>query len=110
MVLDSSMLSAHENAVPGNWRNEAHGIDTAREQLFLPIVNDRNTVRHEVKNHSVAEKGQSHDHNQSQGPGERTISSEGRQKSCSNGEDPGFPRSYLIPWCLWNEISWCHGH
>jgi len=55
MVLGSSWLSAYENAIPGDWRRTTHGISTAREELFLPIVDNGDTVRHKVENHGVAE-------------------------------------------------------
>jgi hypothetical protein len=55
MVLGSSMKSACENAVPENWQREANRVGATRERLFLSIIDDRNTIRHEVENHGVTE-------------------------------------------------------
>jgi hypothetical protein len=53
MVLGSSTLSAYWNAIPGSWRKQTHRIGTASEVLLLPVVDDGDAVRHEVKNHGV---------------------------------------------------------
>lgn len=63
MVHGSSGLSARQNAIPVNWRKQTYRIRATGKQLFLPVVNNRNPVSHEVKNHGVAEvkKKKSHD-------------------------------------------------
>ena len=55
MVLGSSDSSAYENVIPGNWRGGTYRINSTRERLFLPIVDNGNTVRHKVENHGVTE-------------------------------------------------------
>jgi hypothetical protein len=64
VVLGSSVPSAYESVIPGNWRSETHRINSTRKRLFLPRVDNRNTIRHEVENHGVTEviKNQPHGH------------------------------------------------
>jgi len=70
MVPGSSMLSAHVNVIPGSRRWGTYRIRGARKRLLLPIVDNRDAVRHEVEDHGVTEvkeKSLLHDHDESQG-------------------------------------------